>query len=94
MVRMTPCKTGSSTVNQPFTGTLYRTANGRVDVTLFPPQGPQPQIPEVFWMVSPSRAFFLVADLNKVEEGTLDLQQINVFATGDLKGQYALVMDG
>ena len=85
---------GSSIVNQPFTGTYTGTANGRVDVTFVPTAGAPAQIPEVFWMVSPSRAFFLVRDLNKVEEGTVDLQQINVFATGDLKGQYALVMDG
>ena len=51
-------------------------------------------IPEVFWMVSPSRAFFLVDANNKVEDGTVDLQQQNTFATSDVNGQYALVMDG
>jgi hypothetical protein len=47
-------------------------------------------------MVNPSRAFFLVAATNKVEDGTIDLQQQNTFSQTDLKSQlgYALVMDG
>jgi len=32
--------------------------------------------------------------VTKVEEGTIDMQQITTFAGSDLKGQYALVMDG
>jgi len=85
---------GNAIVNQPFNGTYTETANGRVDATLVPTSGGVAQISEIFWMVSPSRAFFLVNDVNKVEEGTIDLQQINTFATSDLQGQYALVMDG
>ncbi len=51
---------------------------------------------EIIWMVSPSRAFFLFAATNKVEDGTIDMQQQNTFATTDLNSQfgYALVMDG
>lgn len=85
---------GTSVVNQPFNGTYTEAANGRVDVTFVPTSGSAAQIDEVFWMVNPSRAFFLANDVNKVEEGTIDLQQINTFVTSDLSGQYALVMDG
>jgi hypothetical protein len=85
---------GTSTFNQAFTGTYTQDANGRVDVTLIPTGGTA--IPEIFWMVNPSRAFFLVASTNKVEDGTIDMQQQNTFAQTDLKSQfgYALVMDG
>jgi hypothetical protein len=85
---------GGSIVNQQFNGTYTEAANGRVDATFTPTSGSSNSISEVFWMVSPSRAYFLVKDVNKVEEGTIDLQQINTFATSDLQGQYALVMDG
>lgn len=83
---------GGSILNSSFTGTYTPGAKGRVDVSLTPSGGAA--IPEVFWMVSPSRAFFLVAATNKVEDGTIDLQQQNTFTTTDVKGQYALVMDG
>ncbi len=83
---------GGSILNSSFSGTYTQSANGRVDVNLTPASGPA--IAEVFWMVSPSRAFFLVAATNKVEDGTIDLQQRNTFAATDLKGQYALLMDG
>jgi hypothetical protein len=85
---------GGSILNEAFTGNYTQGANGRVQVTLIPTGGTAIMIPEVFWMVSPSRAFFLVDDANKVEDGTIDLQQQNTFATTDLNGQYALVMDG
>jgi hypothetical protein len=84
----------NSVVNQPFTGTYTEGSNGRVDATFIPSSGGVAQISEVFWMVSPSRAFFLVNDVTKVEEGTIDMQQITTFANSDLKGQYGLVMDG
>lgn len=83
---------GTSILNESFTGTYTPGANGRIDVSLTPSSGSP--IAEVFWMVSPSRAFFLINNANKVEDGTIDLQQQNSFATTDLKGQYALVMDG
>jgi hypothetical protein len=86
---------GTSTFfNQDFTGNYTQGSNGRVQVTLIPSGGASVMIPEVYWMVSPSRAFFLINANNKVEDGTVDLQQQNNFATTDLKGQYALVMDG
>ena len=48
----------------------------------------------VVWMVSPSRAFFLVNDPNTVQEGTMDLQTTSSFSNSTTNGQYALVMDG
>jgi hypothetical protein len=84
---------GASVLDEPFTGTFTQNG-GRVDAT-FTPTGGSP-VQEIFWMVSPSRAFFLVAATNKVEDGTLDLQQQNTFSTTDLNSQfaYAIVMDG
>ena len=67
-------------------------SHGRATVVLIP-SGGNP-ITDVFWMVNSSRAFFLVDDPNKVEDGTADLQTSSSFANADLKGQYALVNDG
>lgn len=69
-------------------GTLSATGNGRVAVTL------NSNSPEVFWMVNPSRAFFLINDPNKSEDGTADLQTVGSFSNSTMKGQYALVMGG
>jgi hypothetical protein len=80
------------TVNQPFTGTYTVAANGRASVQFTPPSGTA--INEVFWLVNGSRAFFLVNDPNKVEDGTIDQQSTATFANSNLSGQYALVMDG
>lgn len=87
---------GVSALNEAFTGTYTQGSNGRVDVTLIPSGGTAVMIPEIFWMVSPSRAFFLVGATNKVEDGTIDLQQQSTFSQTDLKSQfgYALTMDG
>ncbi|HST11938.1 MAG TPA: hypothetical protein VLL05_16290 [Terriglobales bacterium] len=84
---------GASLLDQPFTGTFTQNG-GRVDATITPTGGSPVQ--EIFWMVSPSRAFFLVASTNKVEDGTIDMQQQNTFSATDLNPQfaYALVMDG
>jgi hypothetical protein len=49
---------------------------------------------EVFWMVNPGRAFFLINDPNKVEDGTADLQTVVSFSNSTMKGQYALAMGG
>jgi hypothetical protein len=84
---------GVSLFDQPFTGTFTQNG-GRVDATITP-TGLSP-VQEIFWMVSPSRAFFLVAATNKVEDGTIDMQQQDTFSAADLNPQfaYALVMDG
>ena len=83
---------GTSLVNVPFTGSYSMTVNGRVAVTLNPSR--VSAIQQVFWMVSPARAFFVTNDSTKVEDGTLDLQVGGPFSNASLKGQYAFVMDG
>ncbi len=75
--------------NDSFTGTSTGQANGRVAVSLN--SGGQQ---DVFWMVSPSRAFFLVEDPNRVEDGTADLQTVASFSASTFNKQYAMVMDG
>lgn len=40
------------------------------------------------------RAFFLIDDSTKVEDGTMDLQSSSSFAASNLSGQYAMVMGG
>jgi hypothetical protein len=54
-------------------------------------------VQQVFWMVNPSRAFFLTtsdsSDSAKVEDGAADEQQ-GTFTNGSLNGQFAFSMDG
>lgn len=77
-----------------FTGTPTTTTSnpspqGRVQVTL------STGTPVIFWMVSPSRAFFLENTPNTAaEDGTADLQTTTSFSAASLKGQFAIVMDG
>ncbi|PYV52054.1 MAG: hypothetical protein DMG92_02095 [Acidobacteria bacterium] len=78
----------------PFTGTptspsTNPSPEGRVQVTL------STGTPLIFWMVSPSRAFFLVnTPTVSAEDGTADLQTTSSFSAASLKGQFAIVMDG
>jgi hypothetical protein len=83
---------GNQIVNQPFSGSFTSSANGRFAVT-FNPSGGTP-INNVFWMVSSTRGFFLVADPNKVEDGTIDAQQTGSFSNSSLSGQYAYLNGG
>jgi hypothetical protein len=75
--------------NPSYTGTYTTQSNGRVAVSLN-----SGAVQEVFWMVNPSRAFFLVNDPSRVEDGTADLQTLSTFSASTMKGQYAMVMDG
>jgi hypothetical protein len=83
---------GNQFVNNPLTGTYAMSPPGRAAVTVNPQNGTLTQ--EIFWMVSPARAFFLINSSSKVEDGTLDQQQSSAFANSSLNGQYAFVMDG
>jgi hypothetical protein len=83
---------GNPITNQPFTGSFTSSGNGRFAVT-FNPSGSSP-INEVFWMVNSTRAFFLVADSAKVEDGTIDAQQTTSFSNSSLSGQYAYLNGG
>ena len=77
---------GSHT-NATTSGTYTISSDGRVAVML------NSGASEVFWMVSPARAFFLVSSTSKVEDGTADLQTSGSLSPSTT-GQYALVMDG
>jgi hypothetical protein len=72
------------------TGTPGATsAQGRTQVVLS--SGPT----MIFWMVSPTRAFFLNEnETAATEDGTADLRTSSTFSAASIKGQYALVMDG
>lgn len=49
---------------------------------------------QFFWMVNPSRAFFINVNGSATEDGTADLQTSSSFSNSSLSGQFALVMDG
>ena len=82
---------GTAFTNLSFSGTYSMASNGRATVTLNPSSG---TIQQIFWMVSPSRAFFITNDPSKVEDGTVDLQQAITFSNSTMKGQFAVLMDG
>jgi hypothetical protein len=48
----------------------------------------------VLWMVSPTRAFYLVNDPAKAEDGVVEKQATTTFSNATLSGQYAFFMDG
>jgi hypothetical protein len=68
-------------------GSYTPVSNGRTTVTF------NGTIQDIVWLVSPARAFFLVNDSSKVEDGTLDLQS-GPFSNSTMNGQFAFVMDG
>jgi hypothetical protein len=82
---------GTLTSNATFTGTYTVAANGRAPLSLTIGSG---TAQHVYWMVSPSRAFFLVNDPNKVAEGTADLQTASSFSNSTPNGQFAYLNDG
>jgi hypothetical protein len=65
-------------------------ANGRVVVSDCSTSTAQ----QIFWMVNPSRAFFLDISTSGAEDGTADLQTVSSFSASTFKGQFAMVMDG
>jgi hypothetical protein len=76
----------------PGAGSYTVNANGETQLTLNPSGGVPVQ--EILWLVSPSRAFVLVNDSTKVEDGTVDVQASTSFTNSNLSGQYGLVMEG
>jgi hypothetical protein len=82
---------GNSYPQISLSGSYAVSSNGRVAVTITP--SGLSSIQQVYWMVSPSRAFLLTDDTTKVEDGTADQQQ-GSFSNGSLDGQYAFSMDG
>jgi hypothetical protein len=69
--------------------------NGRTTVTLNASGTP---IQQILYTVNGSRAFFLVNDTTRIEDGTLDQQVFSSgttsFSSTDFKGQYAFVNSG
>jgi hypothetical protein len=75
----------------PTTATSNPSPQGRVLVTFNVSSSP---VPVIFWMVSPSRAFFLEDLTTRAEDGTADLQTTTSFSAATFKGQFAFLMDG
>ncbi len=69
-------------------------ANGRIAVTTVSGSTCTSTLAQAFWMVSPSRAFFLNVSTNSAEDGTADLQTTSSFANSSFTGQSGMVMDG
>jgi hypothetical protein len=86
-------KDGQNFLGISITGGSYNftSPNGRAQVTLNP-QGGTP-IQQIFWMVSPSRAFFITNDATKEEDGTAT-RQSGSFSNSTFNGQFAFLMDG
>jgi len=80
---------GTYSASVPLSSCYTAASTGRVVVT-----NCSGAISQIFWMVNPSRAFFLNNDSTVIEDGTADLQTASSFAASSLKGQFALVMDG
>jgi hypothetical protein len=90
---------GNYTANASSASTCYGASsaggmNGRVVVTNGSGSPCSGTITQVFWMVSPSRAFFLNNTGTTLEDGTADLQTTGSFSASVLKGQFAMAMDG
>jgi hypothetical protein len=73
-------------------GSYSVNANGEVPLTLNPSGGAP--VEEILWLVSPSRAFMLVNDSTKVEDGTVDLVESSSFSNSSLSQQSAIFMEG
>ena len=73
------------------TGSYAATSNGRATVTITPTG--LAAIQQVYWMVSPTSAYFLTNSSAKVEDGTA-MQQQGSFSNGSLNAQYAFSMNG
>jgi hypothetical protein len=75
--------------NGNLTGTYTAASNGRVVVSLN-----SGTVQQFYWMVNPTRAFFLTDGSPQVEDGTADLQTLSSFSSSTMNGQFAMVMDG
>jgi hypothetical protein len=89
---------GSVVANQAYTGTINSVdgTTGRVSVTLNP-TGPGNTIQEVWYLVSPTRAFqlrFYPSSTSITEDGSIDQQQGSSFTNSSFKGQYSFLMSG
>jgi len=78
---------GVASSNVSFTGTYTVDSDGRAALTLAPASN------IILWMISPSRAFFLMNETASVEDGTVDLQS-GSFSNSSLSGTYSFLTDG
>jgi len=82
-----------SPVSGTFTAGSYTAAsNGRAVVSLTPSVGNP--ISEIYWVVSPSLAFFVTNDATKVEAGTATVQSTTSFTKSSVSGTFGFAMDG
>lgn len=82
---------GNVQSNVAITGGTYNVAaNGRATLGL----GSGVLTNQVVWMVSPTRAFYLVNNPAKAEDGVIEKQATTAFSNSTLSGQYAFFMDG
>lgn len=85
---------GNVTASAAINNCYSASANGRVAVTNLSGGTCSSTVTQVFWMVSPSRAFFLDLNASIFDDGTADLQTVSNFSASTMKGQFALVMGG
>lgn len=83
---------GNPSLNSAFTGTYSMAATGRANLTLnFTAGGTGNQI---YWMVSPNRAFFLTNSSTILSDGTADTQSGSSFSNASINGQFGFLMNG
>lgn len=85
---------GTVSSNLSYSSCYTAAASGRVAVNSASGGNCTTTLTQVFWMVSPSRAFFVNASATGAEDGTADLQTTSSFTNAGFKGQYGIVMDG
>ena len=85
---------GTTSGNVTFTGTYSVNPNGLGEATLTLTPSVGATITQTYWLVSPNRAFLLVDDVNKVEDGSADTQQAITYTNSTLSGQFAFGMHG
>ena len=85
---------GTTTSCPTFSSTYTPSPSGRVVVSTASGNSCPATQPLVFWMVSPSRAFFVNNNATSVEDGTADLQTSQNFSAATFTQQYSIAMDG
>ena len=82
---------GVTSTNLSLTGTYTVDSTGRGVITLTSSNG---TVQEVFWLVSPSRAFIVSDDPASIADGSADLQIGSSFTNASLTGQFAFFNHG
>jgi hypothetical protein len=83
---------GNAQANQTFTGTYTVAANGRAVVDLSYAGGGSPE--HIYWLISPTRAYFLKNDADQAAEASVVAQTATSFSTSTLNGQFGFFEDG